>query len=274
MMNLHVPDSTLAKFDPVWRQLYNEAQDIAAAEPAMAEFIHVILLGRDNLAEAVVYRVAAWLEHSTLPFALARDLYNAALADNPELGLAFSADLMAVYERDPACHRFIEPYLYFKGFAALQCHRLAHVLWKHDRKDLALLIQHRVAVVMNIDIHPAAVIGKGIMLDHASGFVCGETTIIEDNVSILHNVTLGGNGRQEGDRHPKIRHGVLIGAGAKVLGRIEVGACARVAAGSVVLENVPPCKTVAGVPARIIGDADCEEPARKMDHCFSCDYHI
>ena len=174
-------------------------------------------------------------------------------------------DIQAYYDRDPACDRFLMPVLYFKGFHAIQTHRLAHWLWKKGRRDFALYLQSRSSAVFQTDINPAAKIGKGIFLDHATGLVVGETAVVEDNVSILQGVTLGGTGKEMGDRHPKIRHGVLIGAGAKILGNIEIGHCTKVAAGSVVVKPVPPNKTVAGVPARIIGEAGCEEPSRAMD---------
>ncbi len=167
--------------------------------------------------------------------------------------------------RDPAAHRFIEPLLYFKGFHAVQTHRLAHWLWGKGRRDFALYLQSRASTVYQCDIHPAVIVGRGIFLDHATGLVVGETAVIEDDVSILQDVTLGGTGKEDGDRHPKIRRGVLIGAGAKVLGNIEVGHCARIAAGSVVLQPVPPMKTVAGVPAKVVGEAGCAQPSRTMD---------
>jgi serine O-acetyltransferase len=155
--------------------------------------------------------------------------------------------------------------LYFKGFHAIQTHRLAHWLWEKGRKDFALYLQSRSSAVFQTDINPAAHIGRGIFLDHATGLVVGETAVVEDDVSMLQDVTLGGTGKEDGDRHPKIRRGVLIGAGAKILGNIEVGECARIAAGSVVLKSVPPHMTVAGVPARVVGEAGCAEPARAMD---------
>ena len=159
--------------------------------------------------------------------------------------------------------------LYFKGFHAIQSHRLAHWLWDRGRKDFAYYLQSRASAVFQCDIHPAARIGRGIFLDHATGLVVGETAVIEDDVSMLHGVTLGGTGKEDGDRHPKIRRGVLLGAGAKILGNIEVGQCARVAAGSVVVHSVPPKVTVVGVPAKIIGEAGCAEPSRTMDQMLS-----
>jgi serine O-acetyltransferase len=200
---------------------------------------------------------------------LIRQTYRDAIARDGSFGVAFRADIIAVADRDPACLRMMEPVLYFKGFHALQAHRLAHWLLKNGRRDFALYLQSRASGVFGVDINPAARIGKGIFLDHASGLVVGETTVIEDNVSILQGVTLGGTGKETGDRHPKIRHGVLIGAGAKILGNIEIGYCARVAAGSVVLGAVPHNKTVAGVPARIVGEAGCAEPARDMNQILA-----
>ena len=181
---------------------------------------------------------------------------------------AARADLVAVYERDPACHRMLQPIMYFKGYQAVQAYRIGHHLWKTGNLDLAYFVQMRVSEIFGIDIHPAARLGRGIMIDHAHSIVIGETAVVGDNVSMLHSVTLGGTGKEEEDRHPKIGDGVLIGAGAKVLGNIRVGNCSRIAAGSVVLHEVPPCKTVAGVPARIVGEAGCDQPATSMDQVF------
>ena len=204
-----------------------------------------------------------------MPSALIRQAYEDVISRDASLGVAFRADLIAVLDRDPACLRMMEALLYFKGFHALQTHRLAHALLRAGRRDFALYLQSRSSSVFATDINPAARIGKGIFLDHATGLVVGETTVIEDDVSILQGVTLGGTGKETGDRHPKIRHGVLLGAGAKILGNIEIGHCARVAAGSVVLSPVPHNKTVAGVPARIVGEAGCAEPARDMNQILA-----
>ncbi|HEV3044878.1 MAG TPA: serine O-acetyltransferase, partial [Roseiarcus sp.] len=219
--------------------------------------------------DAVVHRVAARLDHVDAPSALIRQTFAEFVGRDPSLGEAFRADLLAVADRDPACHRIMEPLLYFKGFHALQAYRLSHALLRAGRKDFALYLQSRASAVFQTDINPAAKIGKGIFLDHATGLVVGETCVIEDDCSILQGVTLGGTGKETGDRHPKIRWGVLIGAGAKILGNIEVGHCARVAAGSVVLAPVPNNKTVAGVPARIVGEAGCAEPARTMNQIIA-----
>jgi serine O-acetyltransferase len=201
---------------------------------------------------------------------LVRELIADAVEASPGIGQSIRADIRAIRDRDPAAKRFSEPFLYFKGFHALQTHRVAHWLWLEGRHALALFLQNRTSEVFAVDIHPAARIGNGILMDHATGVVVGETAVIEDNVSILHEVTLGGTGKAEGDRHPKVRHGVLIGAGAKILGNVEVGRGAKVGAGSVVLEDVPPHCTVAGVPAKIIGTPDVDEPALEMDHRLPC----
>jgi serine O-acetyltransferase len=238
-------------------------------EPELASFIYSSILHHDTLEAAVVHRIAERLDHADVSGELIRQAYADALEDQPELGQAFRADIVATVDRDPATNRFIEPVLYFKGFHAIETHRLAHWLWTKGRKDFAYYLQSRSSAVFQTDINPAARIGRGIFLDHATGFVCGETAVIEDDVSILHSVTLGGTGKENEDRHPKIRHGVLIGAGAIILGNIEVGHCARIAAGSVVVKPVPHNVTVAGVPAKIVGEAGCAEPSRTMDQMLN-----
>jgi serine O-acetyltransferase len=258
----------LDQVDPVWSLLRQEAEDMVRQEPALAGFVLSAILHQPNLEMAVAQRVASRLDHPDLSGALIKQAFDDLFADQPHLSGYLRADIMAVVDRDPACSRAIEPVLFFKGFQALQTHRLAHWLLRQGRRDFALYLQSRSSSVFQVDINPAAPIGKGVFLDHASGIVVGETAVIEDNVSILQGVTLGGTGKEHGDRHPKIRHGVLIGAGAKILGNIEIGHCARVAAGSVVLDPVPHNKTVAGVPARIVGEAGCAEPATSMDQFF------
>jgi len=252
--------------DPVWDRLRSEAEVLIAEEPALASLALSAVLHQPSLDEAVAHRVASRLDHPALAADIIEQTFHEAFADDPALGEAFRADIGAVMDRDPACTRALEPLLYFKGFHAIQTYRLAHWLWSRNRQDFALYLQSRSSEVFQTDIHPAARIGRGIFLDHATGLVVGSTAVIEDNVSMLQNVTLGGTGKERGDRHPKIRHGVLIGAGAKILGNIEVGHCARVAAGSVVLHPVPANATVAGVPAKVIGSAGCAEPSRSMDH--------
>lgn len=251
--------------DPVWSRIRREAEAAAAQEPELAGFLHAAVLQHESLESALATRVTARLDHADLPAALLRRSLERFLEEDPALREAVRSDIMAVVDRDPATSRALEPLLYYKGFHALTTHRMAHVLWRRGRRDMALWLQSRSSAVFQTDIHPAVRMGRGIFLDHATGLVVGETALIEDDVSILQGVTLGGTGKEGGDRHPKIRRGVLIGAGAKVLGNIEVGACARIAAGSVVLKAVPSCTTVAGVPARVVGQAGCAEPARAMD---------
>jgi serine O-acetyltransferase len=194
-----------------------------------------------------------------------REIIDEAIETDPAIGQSARADIVAICDRDPATRTFLQPLLYYKGFQAVQAYRVGHWLWTQGRRDLAYYVQMRVSEVFGVDIHPGARIGRGIMIDHAHSVVIGETAVVGDNVSMLHSVTLGGTGKEDGDRHPKIGDGVLIGAGAKVLGNITVGHCSRIAAGSVVLQDVPPCKTVAGVPARIVGEAGCAQPAMGMD---------
>ena len=254
--------------DPVWARIRREAEEVVRREPELATFIYSSILHHDTLEAAVIYRLAERLDHPALSGELIRQAYADALKDTPSLGDAFRADLVATVDRDPATHRVLEPVLYYKGFHAIQAHRLSHWLWSKGRRDFALYLQSRASAVFQCDIHPAARIGRGIFLDHATGLVVGETAVIEDDVSMLHGVTLGGTGKEHEDRHPKIRYGVMIGAGAKILGNIEIGHCARIAAGSVVIKPVPNNVTVAGVPAKVIGVAGCPEPARTMDQMF------
>ena len=259
----------LAGADPVFSRISVEAEAALRHEPEMASFLLTTILNHTRLEEAIIHRVASRLDHREVPGDLIEQTYLDIVARDPSIVESMRADLMAVVDRDPACSRFLEPLLYFKGFHAIQTHRLAHALWKAGRKDLALYLQSRSSEVFQTDIHPAARIGKAIFLDHATGLVVGATAVIDDEVSILHGDTLGGTGKDRGDRHPKIRRGVLIGAGAKIIGNIEVGHCARVAAGSVVLASVPHNKTVAGVPAKVVGEAGCAEPARTMDQILA-----
>ncbi len=256
----------LKAVDPVWHQMREEAEALAAEEPFMASIAHSVVLHHDTLERALSYRIAQKLSSAEMSPLLLREMADNAYAAEHSMGAAARADIIAVYDRDPACHRMIQPLLYFKGFLALQAYRLAHHLWTTGRKDLALFLQMRSSEVFSIDIHPNARVGRGIMIDHAHSIVIGETAMVGDDVSMLHSVTLGGTGKERGDRHPKIGDGVLIGAGASVLGNIKVGNCARIAAGSVVLQDVPEKKTVAGVPARIVGEAGCERPSHSMDH--------
>ena len=269
MAQRQVRAGTIEKVDPVWARIRGEAEEIARREPELATFIYSTILHHDSLEAAVVHRVTERLDSPEVSAEMIRQAYADALESEPAIGTAFRADIVATVDRDPATNRFLEPVLYFKGFHAIQTHRLAHWLWGRGRKDFAYYLQSRSSAVFQTDINPAARIGRGIFLDHATGFVCGETAVIDDDVSILHGVTLGGTGKENEDRHPKIRHGVMIGAGAKILGNIEVGHCARIAAGSVVVKPVPHNVTVAGVPAKIVGEAGCAEPSRTMDQMIN-----
>jgi serine O-acetyltransferase len=258
--------AALETVDPIWTTLRNEAEQLVEREPALAGIAYSYVLNHERLEDAVAHRIADRLDGPTLDGAVIARAFEELAEAERDYAVALRADLVAVYDRDPACTRFIEPVLYFKGFHAIQSHRLAHWLYESGRRDFALYLQSRVSEVFQVDINPAVPMGKGIFIDHATGVVIGQTAVIEDDVSILQNVTLGGTGKERGDLHPKIRRGVLIGAGAKILGNIEVGHCSRVAAGSVVLQPVPPNATVAGVPAKVVGRAPCAEPSRTMDH--------
>ena len=261
-----VNTKTVQKIDPVWDRLRREAEEALRLEPALGGLIYSAVLAHDSFEMALVHRLAQRLGSADLSADAIINAFSDALDAEPEIGHAARADLMATFDRDPACHRYLDPLLYFKGYQALQTHRMGHRLWHLGRKDFAYYLQSRSSMISCLDINPNAKIGKGIMIDHGHDIVIGETCVIEDNVSMMQGVTLGGTGKEGGDRHPKIRHGVLLGAGAKVLGNIEIGHCSRVAACSVVLHDVPPNTTVAGVPAKIVGYAGCAEPARAMDH--------
>ena len=264
-MSARIEPQATATLDPAWNRMRREAEAIVASEPLMASLVHAVVLQAKSLETAVSYRLAQKLATDDMPQMLIRQICNEAVSADPEIGAAIRADIVAVEERDPACHRYIQPLLFFKGFLAVQAYRIGHSLWKQGRRDLAYFFQMRTSEVFGVDIHPAARVGRGIMIDHAHSIVIGETAVVGNDVSMLHSVTLGGTGKEEEDRHPKIGDGVLIGAGASVLGNIRVGNCSRVAAGSVVLQEVPPCKTVAGVPARIVGEAGCDHPSRSMN---------
>ena len=263
-----------AALDPLWQSIREEVAGDVEREPILASFLHATVLNHKSLEDALAFLLAGKLECPALPAMLVRELIADAVEASPGIGQSIRADIRATRDRDPAAKKFSVPFLYFKGFHALQTHRVAHCLWHEGRQSLALFLQNRTSEVFGVDIHPAARVGNGILIDHATSVVIGETAVIEDNVSILHEVTLGGTGKAEGDRHPKVRHGVLIGAGAKILGNVEVGRGAKVGAGSVVLEDVPPHCTVAGVPAQIIGTPNVDEPALEMDHRLPCNPDI
>lgn len=255
----------IAALDPVWFRISEEAEQTVRDEPLLGGLVHSSILHHPTIERALAYRISVKLASAEMSEQILREIADEAYRDEPGLTEAARADIVAVFERDPACLRLMQPLLYFKGYQATQAYRIGNWLWRHGRQDLAHFIQARTSEVFGTDIHPGATIGKGLMIDHAHSIVIGETAVVGDNVSMLHSVTLGGTGKEHDDRHPKIGDGVLIGAGAKVLGNIRIGHCSRIAAGSVVLHDVPPCKTVAGVPARIVGEAGCDQPSVMMD---------
>ncbi|HIA47522.1 MAG TPA: serine O-acetyltransferase [Candidatus Hydrogenedentes bacterium] len=252
--------------DQIWDTIRDEAKEQAELEPMLAGFLYATILNHGSLEDALSFLLSSKLESSTLPSASVRDLIDEAYKNDPDIGEAIREDISAVCQRDPACQGFNSILLYYKGYHALQAYRAGHYFWKQNRKSLASYFQSRISEVFGVDIHPAARIGKGILIDHATSVVIGETAVVEDYVSMLHEVTLGGTGKETGDRHPKVRHGVLISAGAKILGNVEIGENAKVGAGAVVLEDVPPHTTVVGVPAKVIGTPRAESPALEMNH--------
>jgi serine O-acetyltransferase len=259
------PDESAAVTDALWARLRAEAEEAYQREPKLASLFFDSILNQPSFETAVFHRVAVRMRNDVVSLPLIVQAFAKACAEDPCIVEAAKADIAAVLDRDPACSRLLEPLLYFKGFHAIQAHRLNHWLWHHGERDFALYLQSRSSEVFQTDIHPNAKFGMGIFIDHATGLVVGETAEVGDNVSLLQGVTLGGTGKDAGDRHPKVRQGVVIGAAAKVLGNIEIGEHSRIAAGSVVLKPVPPHATVAGVPAKIVRVADTEEPAQSMD---------
>ncbi|HJE51970.1 MAG TPA: serine O-acetyltransferase [Tessaracoccus flavescens] len=257
--------SLIVSDDQIWDAIKRECEQAAASEPLLAGFLYTVVLSQPDLEESLSYLLAAKLDNSTLPALSLRDIIYDVLSEDECIQRSIRADLQAVVSRDPACPGYANPLLYFKGFQSIQAYRVAHYYWTNDRKPLALYLQSRISEAFAVDIHPGARIGKGIMFDHATSVVIGETAVVEDDFSMLHEVTLGGSGKEGGDRHPKIGRGVMIGAGAKVLGNIKVGECAKIGAGSVVLRDVPPHTTVAGVPAKIVNLPPTELPALEMD---------
>jgi len=249
----------------LWNKIRKEAKTSAHNEPILASFYHSTILNHTSLYSALSYQLARRLDCPIMPAILVREIIQQAFSDDEKIVNCAKADIIAVKDRDPAVDEYSIPLLYLKGFQALQIYRVAHWLWTNDRKPLAIYLQNRCSDLFAVDIHPAAKIGKGIMLDHATGIVIGETSVIDDNVSILQGVTLGGTGKEGGDRHPKIREGVMIGAGSNILGNIEIGEGAKIGAGSVVLNPVPCHTTVAGVPAIIVGKPSCEMPSLSME---------
>ena len=254
--------------DSFWDQIQTESRRDAEHEPMLKSFLYATVLRHQHLEDGLSVILANKLQTPDLAPILLRDLIVEALSEDMPLRAAIRADLLAARTRDPAATGYAQPFLYYKGFHALQAYRIAHWLWNQDRHALAGHLQNRISEVFGVDVHPAAQIGSGVIIDHGTSVVIGETAVVENNVSLLHEVTLGGTGKERGDRHPKVRRGVLIGAGAKILGNIEVGIGAKVAAGSVVLRDVPPHTTVAGIPARVVGKCTVAEPALEMDSTF------
>lgn len=266
-----ITDSTETQVDdPVWHSIRQEVQADAEREPVLASFFHATILNHDKLERALSFHLAHKLNSDTAPALLIREVIERALKEDPDISQAIRCDLCAIRERDSACHQLSTPFLYYKGFHALEAWRIAHWLWHQGRRTLALFFQNRISCEFGVDIHPAAEIGHGVMLDHATGVVIGETARVGNNVSIMQSVTLGGTGKENGDRHPKIGNGVLLSAGAKILGNIKIGDGAMVGAGSVVLKPVEPHTIVAGVPARLVGRPTSAEPSREMNHALCC----
>lgn len=251
-----------------WIQLKEKAQSVIAKEPMLKPLITEVILEAEDFEQALATRLSRKLAREDIPLDQIKPVLTEALKSEPGVLQSVTRDLVAIYDRDPACNHPFEPFLFYKGFHAITNYRISHILWNSDRTELAYYLQSIGNEVFQVDIHPAAKIGCGILLDHATSFVVGETAIIEDNVSILHEVTLGGTGKQSGLRHPIVRSGVLLGAGAKILGRVEIGMNAKVGAGSVVLTDVSSNVTVAGVPAELVGKSKHANPADEMDQCF------
>jgi serine O-acetyltransferase len=255
----------IAGAPPVWAALRNEAEHIAAHEPSLASLLNAVILRHSELSRALSYQLARKLSDQELRAMSLRETCEEAFAADPSIVEAAEADLRAVFERDPACKGYVQPFLFFKGFLSLQTHRVSHWLWTRGRESMAFYLQSRMSELFQVDIHPAAVIGKGAFFDHGTGIVIGETAVVGDDVSILHGVTLGGTSADRVDRHPKIGKGVLIGAGAHVIGNITVGDFAKIGTGSVVTKPVPSGCTAVGVPARLVNCPTCAEPSKTMD---------
>ena len=250
----------------VWEEIRKETRKRAEAEPVLASFFHTTVLEHDSFSSTLANHLANDLSNASIQPMMLRRVMKEAINSSEEMISDIANDLIATKDRDPACKYFSTPLLFYKGFRALQAHKVSHWLWTHDRHTLALFIQSRCSEVYGVDIHPAAQIGKGVMIDHATGVVIGETAVVEDNVSIFQGVTLGGTGKESGDRHPKVREGVLLSAAVTILGNVVVGKNAKVAAGSVVLSDVKEGTTVAGVPAEEVGKSGKKSPAYEVDH--------
>ncbi len=252
--------------DEIWEEIRTRAEEDARTEPMLASFLYAVVLNHSTLEDALSFLLASKLESPTITAASLRDLIDEAFAKDPTIPEAIREDISAVCQRDPACDGYANILMFYKGYHALQAYRAAHYFWNEGRTSLARYFQSRITEAFAVDIHPAAQIGHGVLIDHATGVVIGETAVVEDYVSMLHEVTLGGTGKLTGDRHPKVRRGVLIAAGAKILGNVEIGEGAKIGASAVVLEDVAPHTTVAGIPAKVVGVPKSDTPALEMDH--------
>ncbi|MDE8035563.1 serine O-acetyltransferase [Actinobacillus equuli subsp. equuli] len=257
-----------SELNQIWQNIREEAQELVENEPMLASFFHATILKHSNLGGSLSYILANKLANPIMPAIALKEIIEEAYQANPQIIASAACDIDAVRTRDPAVDKWTTPLLYLKGYHAIQSYRVTHYLWQQGRKALAIYLQNEISVAFDVDIHPAARLGCGIMFDHATGIVVGETAVIENDVSILQGVTLGGTGKEHGDRHPKIREGVMIGAGAKILGNIEIGRYSKIGANSVVLQPVPDHATAAGVPARIIGQSSIQKPAFDMNQYF------
>ncbi len=249
----------------IWSAIIAEAKTEGEKDPAIRIYLEQHILRYDEFAPALAMLLSVKLGSKHFPPLVLEGLFEEFYRESPQAVRCAACDMVATQERDPAAVNYFEIMLFLKGYQALQSYRLAHWLWNNERKSLAYFLQNRMSEVFAVDIHPAARIGKGILLDHATSLVIGETAVVEDNVSILHEVTLGGTGKESGDRHPKVGKSVMIGAGAKILGNLKIGEGAKIGAGSVVLDDVPPHYTVAGVPAHIVGRTEVPEPSLDMN---------
>lgn len=258
----------IASAGSLWQAMRQEVKLRADFEPIMSTFFHATVLNHDTFEGALSFLLAGKLDSPVVSSMAIREIIEEAYREDPSIIRAAEIDIKAIRHRDPACNSYSTPLLFYKGFHALQSYRIAHWLWHKERHSLAFYFQNQMSAIFGVDIHPAARVGCGLLLDHATGIVIGETAVVEDDVTMLHGVTLGGTGKDQGDRHPKIRQGVLIGASASVIGNIEIGECAKVGAGSVVMKDVPAHVTVAGVPAEIVGKPNGETPAEDLDQSF------
>lgn len=249
----------------IWQIIRRETEEAARTEPMLASFLHMTVLRHESLAHVLAFHLSSKLASPSMDARALYELFLHALKSDESIVESALCDIQACYDRDPACDQYCLPLLYFKGFHAIQAHRINHCLWKEGRKTLAYFLQNRASEVFGVDVHPAARFGCGIMIDHGTGVVIGETAVLGNDISILHGVTLGGSGKESGDRHPKVGDGVMIGANASILGNIRINECAKIGAGSVVVADVPPFTTVVGVPARAVGNKSQAKPSAEMD---------